>query len=370
ELEEVEEPAGLAELWQVFNAGADGRELWSSSSVVVAGGAYRHRDSDLAFDHGPVVRLRAGTAVDAERATLRRADLVLVSVLPLCYLMAMVGVWAVVRRETRPLVRMSHAASTIDPDRRTSAPAFHVAGSHAQEVDALGQALDAMLERLVDGLERERCFAAAAAHELRTPLAQLITGLEVAVRRERDAESYRRALAGALADGQRLAGLIDAVLYLARSEQAHVDGFCAIDDVVGICRELAVDPLVDQLFAGAVTVRGDQAHWRLILGNLIENGRHHGGGAIEVALMISESKSLIMTVSDHGPGVAPSERERIFRPLVCLDQARTIGADRQGYGLGLAIVASAVRNVGGSVVCTSRDDAGSGASFRVDVPLL
>lgn len=388
---EARETGGLAESWQVELREGDAVVLWSSARALPAGSAarrleravsYQDARSEAAVLSAPTgsgayrvtpgrldLYLIAGTTTDGDFAVLHRADLILVSILPLFLLSSMALVAAIVRRETGPLTCMARTASAIDPEHLGAAPALAPAAqtdAASREVAELGMALDAMLARLATGLERERSFASAAAHELRTPLAQMLTNLEVSLRRERDAESYRVALRDALVDGQRLAGLVAAILALTRAQSAG-SGCCDLDDLRVVCTTLGVVPQLQGPGHGK-NCAGDPGTVAMILRNLIDNARRHGGGEPTV-IITADPEQVSIAVADHGPGVPAAARERIFLPLVRLDEARTID-HAAGYGLGLAIVASAVAKLGGTVACTARPDGEPGAVFTVVLPVV
>ena len=112
-----------------------------------------------------------------------------------------------------------------------------------------------------------------------------------------------------------------------------------------------------------VTVNGDRALLRRIVRNLLENAqRYAGDGAIDISANRKDGRA-ILDVRDHGPGVPPDERERIFEPFYRMATSRETG---RGAGLGLARVRAIARRHGGEAVCVAAD--GGGSRFRIDLP--
>jgi signal transduction histidine kinase len=226
------------------------------------------------------------------------------------------------------------------------------------EIHRLAVTLNDMLDRLAAARARQRAFVADAAHELRSPLANMRTELEVA-QRIGDPPNVD----DLLLDLDRLTRLVDDLLLLARSDEGRVLACTELIDVGALLRETA------EHFAAArvpVTVVGDAAGWasgdpmalRHVLTNLVDNAVRHASSRV----------TLIGTpggfaVVDDGPGIAPTDRERVFERFTRLDDARA--RDAGGAGLGLAIVRELVRRHGGTVTLA---DAKPG--LRVQVRLL
>jgi signal transduction histidine kinase len=112
-----------------------------------------------------------------------------------------------------------------------------------------------------------------------------------------------------------------------------------------------------------VTVSGDRLLLRRVIRNLLENAQRYAGDG-EIAISVHpDGGRAILEVRDHGPGVPPDERERIFEPFYRLPATRETG---RGSGLGLALVREIVRRHGGEAVCLAAD--GPGSRFRIDLP--
>jgi signal transduction histidine kinase len=219
------------------------------------------------------------------------------------------------------------------------------------EVAALARSFNRAADRIQQLVEAERRQLAFASHELRSPLARLRVSIEMMAgdsslkaRAERDVEELD-ALIGELLEASRLEAL------------GRADRDEAID-LLGLVAEEAAR--VEAAVEGqAVEVRGDPRLLRRLVRNLLENARRHGGTSVEARVARLETGARL-TVADRGPGVAPTERERIFEPFYRPPGAPETGAS---YGLGLALVRQIARAHGGEARCQARE--GGGTVFEV-----
>ncbi len=160
--------------------------------------------------------LIVGASLEDRDETARQFLTVLLVVLPLALLFTSLLGYALATAALRPVEAMRVEASAIsgsDPERRLPLP------SSRDEIRRLGETLNEMLDRLELALERERAFVADASHELRTPLAALQTELELALRRPRTAEELESAVRSAADETDRLVGLAEDLLLVARADR-------------------------------------------------------------------------------------------------------------------------------------------------------
>ncbi|HYI26058.1 MAG TPA: HAMP domain-containing sensor histidine kinase [Thermomicrobiales bacterium] len=285
--------------------------------------------------------------------------------------------WWVIRQGLRPVDHMVETAAAIaggemsarieNPDPNT-------------ELGRLGTALNDMLGNIevannarAAGEQRLRRFVADAAHELRTPLTSL-RGYAELYRQGAlaDDRSITMAMGRIESEGARMARLVDDLLLLARLDQARtlesapVDLGALVNDAVTDFKVVAPDRPITIDLGTDVVVAGDRLRLKQIVDNLLSNVRTHTPAGTGVDLTLAKTgNDGILTVTDHGPGIAPEDHERIFERFWRADPART--RSRGGSGLGLAIVASLVHAHQGEITLDS--EPGNGATFVIRLPL-
>ncbi len=281
---------------------------------------------------------------------------------PIALVLASLAGYALAGLSLRPVETMRRRAAAISaetPGERLPVP------ETGDEVERLGETLNAMLERLEDALERERDFVADAGHELRTPLALLRTELELALRHSTSTEELREAVRSSSEEVDRLGQLAEALLLIAQSDKGRLplqhETLNASDVVTTIASRFewrAQDsgrPLRVIADSG-LKLRGDRIRLEQALGNLVDNALRHGGG--EVALSASSADDLVeLHVTDQGSGISPDFLEQAFERFSRADHARTRG----GSGLGLSIVRVIAEAHGGSAHLANRDGGGADA---------
>jgi signal transduction histidine kinase len=268
-----------------------------------------------------------------------------------------------VRWQLRPLAQMAEQASRIGPGNAVERIGPAGAGGECLK---LRDSINSMLERLAEGLERERRFASSAAHELRTPLAQLKTSAELALRRERGASEYREALVEILADAGRLEKLISGLLHLARSchpEPARGSPVRLADLLKKAFKNGGPGPVSGGARAERLLIQGDAELLSSAIANVLENAARYAPGSPPEPRVEAGGNLVQLVIADRGPGVPESDRARIFEPLTRLDPAGTGAAPAAGFGLGLAIARSTARAFGGELACRGRSDGAPGAEF-------
>jgi len=322
---------------------------------------------------GRVVEIvQVGMSLRRSQAILDRYLQTLFVLIPLGVGLAALGGALIARAALRPVDLMARTARRITAEDLSQRLERQETGD---EMDRLAETLNGMLARLEEAFTQTRRFAADAAHELRTPLAVLRGGIEVALRADRPPDEYRRVLVSSLEEVERLIRLAEDLLLLSRAIAGPEEARARVD----------LEPLLLEVFdAGArlghaagvtvridtatpATVRGDAAALRRALLNLVENAVKYTppGGKVELALVTGEG-SASLSVADTGIGIEPADAERIFEPFVRLDAARA--RDTGGVGLGLAIARSIVIAHGGTLVVESQP--GSGSRFIVRLPLV
>jgi signal transduction histidine kinase len=235
------------------------------------------------------------------------------------------------------------------------------------EIHRLAVTLNGMLHRLDAARVRQRAFVADAAHELRSPLTNMRTELEVA---QRLPDTDWTALsADLLTDVDRLSRLVDDLLLLARSDDGTSRAPAAVAeevDLAALAGDVASrypDVKVD-LPAEPMLVDGEPDALGRVVANLIDNAVRHARSQVRVTVADDGGGWRRVTVTDDGPGIPAADRHRVFDRFTRLDDARA--RDAGGSGLGLAIVRELVRRHGGTVTL---GDAEPGLRADVRLPV-
>lgn len=273
--------------------------------------------------------------------------------------------WLVVRRCMRPVERLRVAASSLPEGRRLPVPEAH------DELRALAEALNAMLDRRDADTERLRRFTGDAAHELRNPVASIRAQAEVAVVHP-DPELAQETLRNVSSEAQRLSELVDGLLALARAESGTppppepVDLAAAARAAADRWNMRGARPRVRLVLpGGSMVVLAAASEVSLVLDNLITNAQRHAKALVRLSVLPA-ADSIRLLADDDGPGIPEEHRQRVFDRFhrVRPDRARRTG----GAGLGLALVAEAVRKRGGSARVLDSPEGGARIELRWPLP--
>lgn len=276
------------------------------------------------------------------------------------------------RRALRPLRDTARAIGEINEkklDRRIDAADL------PPELQPVAERLNQMLARLERAFDQRKQFLADASHELRTPVAALVTTLEVALRRPRDAVELTRSLRACLADSRMLQQLVQTLLEHARGENPaamacqRFDAAQLLSDCADVVDGLAMQKNVTILrtYPAPIFIESDPRLLRGIVMNLLGNAVEYNrpGGTVALAAEACE-QALVLTVSDDGPGIAADQLPHIFQPFfrgVSPSAADGEGATPPHLGLGLFLVDAHVRTLGGQ--CAVHSQIGAGTTFVV-----
>lgn len=294
-------------------------------------------------------------------------DLTARLVIGLPVLVALVGViaWVLVGRALRPVEAIRAEVERISGStmhRRVPVP------DSGDEVGRLAGTMNTMLARLEASATRQRRFVSDASHELRSPVAVIRAGLEVA--HNKADPKGRPIIDTLLAEESRLETLLDDLLLLA----AHDENGASPPPAVPVnLTELAVGEtrrprrvpvrLASPTDDRAVVVAGVHDQLARALGNLVDNAARHATSVVQIRALLDNGTARLL-VDDDGPGIMPDDRERVFERFTRLDTGRS----RQdgGSGLGLAVVRAIVTFHHG--VIRVDDSPLGGARFVTDLP--
>ncbi|KAB0565215.1 HAMP domain-containing protein [Pseudomonas palleroniana] len=266
---------------------------------------------------------------------------------------ALLGAWAA-RSGLRPLRRMGEVAAGVSAHSLTQRlPQEQM----PVELAELAQAFNAMLGRLDDAFQRLSAFSADIAHELRTPLSNLLTQTQVILTQPRPLEDYREALHSNLEELQWMAQLVNDMLYLAKADHGLLvpkrEALALADEVDALLEFftlLAEDAQISLVREGTAQTTGDRGMLRRALSNLLDNALRFtpAGGEVRVRLQ----NGVRLCVENTGKGIPAAVLPRLFDRFYRADPARREGSSEHA-GLGLAITQSIVRAHGGRIFCES-----------------
>lgn len=275
-----------------------------------------------------------------------------------------VGVW-VGRRMLKPLRDVAEAAALIASGELDT----RLPDSNDQDLSSTVASFNRMIDSLQRRIDREHRLFGDVSHELRTPLTTLTTAVGVLNRYRDDCPPRsRQALDLVTAEVEHLRRLLDDLLALARVEAGMHHG--DMDSVsVG---DLLTHTLGDSYRPAAlltvdddVTVLGRKLELERAVLNLLENADRHGRGVVGVTVR-RDGADAVVEVDDAGPGVAATDRDRIFERFATARSGRRSATG--GTGIGLALVAETVVTHRGRVECVERP--GGGARFIIRLPVI
>lgn len=308
------------------------------------------------------VAVAATVAVQAE--TVATVAWFILGAAPLLLAGVGVGVWILVGRSLRQVEQIRDQVAGINArslDGRVGVP------QTSDELQALAQTMNMMLDRLESSDREQRRFVSDASHELRSPLATLSAAVEIAAADPTGAtwQETKDVVAGETA---RLRYLVQDLLTLAKAddqglrlEAADVDLDDVLNDEVRRLRCTSKHEIEAVLEPARIT--GDVRSLGQAIRNVLDNAERYARARISIQVR-SSPDDVLLTIDDDGPPVPVAERERIFERFVRLDESRS--RESGGSGLGLAITSAIVSAHGGRILCTEAP--GGGCRFELAFP--
>jgi heavy metal sensor kinase len=321
---------------------------------------------------GEVFFVQEGVSLEGEYTLLWQFRTVLFFFFPGMLGLSVLSGRLMAHRVLQPIETITRAAQTIEAqDLNRRLPV----ANPRDEIGQLVGVLNSLLSRLEGAFAQARQFTADAAHELRTPLAVLRCGLEVAMAKARRAEEYQEALGASVAEVARLSRVVDNLFSLARADAGSQEFDWERVDLGKLVREVyeqaelmaEAKGLSTALHTnGEVFVRGDWVRLRQLLLNLVDNAVKYtpAGGTVRLTVERAGQRATI-SVADTGIGIPAESLPHIFARFYRVDTARSL--DGAGGGLGLSICQWVARAHGGEV--TVRSQLGCGSTFVVSLPL-
>ncbi len=244
---------------------------------------------------------------------------------------------------------------------------------------AQAQALQRSAAALQETDRRRSEFLAMLSHELRNPLAAILSGVDILERAEPGSEPSRRARVVIARQLQQLGRLVDDLLDITRITRHKVQLQRAPVDLVQLLHDAADDhgPMMEsrgirlelELPGTAIWLDADPARLAQVIGNLLQNAAKFTdrGGRVRISLAVDGGERAVIRVADTGIGIDPATLERLFEPFTQAE--RSLARTRGGLGLGLSLVKGLVELHGGTVQATSAG-AGCGTEVVVELPIV
>jgi two-component system heavy metal sensor histidine kinase CusS len=265
--------------------------------------------------------------------------------------------WMATRRGLRPLRDIAGTTASISAEHLSERlPESEIPG----EIQALTLSFNAMLGRLEGAFRRLSDFSSDIAHELRTPVSNLMTQTQVVLAKTRSVDQYRDVLESNMEEYERLARMIGDMLFLAQADNGmvvpnreNIDLNVETERLFEFYEALAAEKGVQLASDGHAQVTGDRLMLQRALSNLLSNALRYtpAGGSIKITLSTDDVSERIV-VSNPGPKIPKEQLTRIFDRFYRANPSR-----REGHGvhtgLGLAIAKSLIEANGGTIQATS-----------------
>jgi two-component system heavy metal sensor histidine kinase CusS len=316
--------------------------------------------------------LSVGIALDIEHhltfmQALQRA---LLGAFLACLIAAGLLTWFATRRALAPVRNMASVAKGISASRLNQRIAAEAVPG---ELIDLAESFNGMLDRLEDSFRRLADFSADIAHELRTPISNLMTQAQVALSKSRSSDDYREVLYSGLEEYDRLARMITDMLFLAKADNGQlvpryeeVDLAAEVDALFEFYEPLAGDKALRLTREGHARIEGDPLMLRRAIANLLSNAVRHStvGGTVGIEIRAHGRNAVQVSVANAGDAIPDEMRSRVFDRFYRVDPSRH--RESEGAGLGLAIVRSIAEAHGGQVEALPQSE---GARFVLALPI-
>lgn len=326
----------------------------------------------LPLSYAPRFALQVGVSLEETRKIQGDVLRIVIVLLLFTGTLAPLSGWFLANRALVPIRATARTAARINETDLTQR--LDLASSEV-ELEQLVQTFNAMLDRIEHAFQRQRQFTTDAAHELRTPLSIMQTGLDVTLSQVRSVAEYRHALTSVQEEVQRLSQLANTLLMLARADTHDlplqtitVDLSLMLNTVAEQFDSLADEKhiAIERIIARDLMIQGDEDQLIQVVFNLVDNAIKYSPSGGKVRIMAREYDHQIeIMIEDTGSGISGEEQRLIFDRFYRSDQSRN--RNQGGFGLGLAIAKRIVGQHNGSIRVVSK--MGYGSQFIVTLPL-
>ena len=264
--------------------------------------------------------------------------------------------WFATWRGLRPVQKMAKVAEGISAQHLSE----RLEVEHTPtELKSLAIAFNAMLDRLESALEKLSDFSSDLAHEIRTPINNLMTQTQVCLARNRDIGTYQEILFSNLEEFERLARMVSGMLFLAKAEHGlnlqnlqNIDLIKEVTALFDFYDALAAEKNMTLQQTGSGNVKGDPAMLRRALSNLLSNAVKYGNKNSTIQIKLQQNlDNTIFSIENEGPEISPEQLSRLFDRFYRTDASRQ--RTEEGTGLGLAITKSILDMLGATIQAES-----------------
>lgn len=276
--------------------------------------------------------------------------------LPFAVLFIALGSWLVAKRALQPLQSFNTLVSSV------TAASLHARlsmESVPSELQELALSFNSMLQRLENSVERLSQFSADLAHEMRTPLSNVLGDIQVNLSKTREVADYQRVLTSAEEELLRLNRLINDLLFLANAEQAEqalnlekIELKPLIEMLFDFFDALAESKNIQLILSGSGQLLADKSMLQRALSNLLSNAIRHADFLSIITVAIEQDQQALgIAITNHGEIIHPEHHAHLFERFYRVDPARS--RNDGGSGLGLAIISSIMKLHHGDVEVSS-----------------
>ena len=288
----------------------------------------------------------------------------------LVWIPAAAGGWIAAKIALKPVKSIAEKMKKIDSGNLKDRLEIKETGD---EIEELSHSFNYLLSRLEESFDRERQFIADIAHELKTPLTIIRSSMEVVLGKNRSNNDYRKTMEETVKVVDRLSGVVNDVLELARSKTEQDSNLFKTADLTSVVRDiseltekLAVSKRisVSQKITSGVTIPGERQKLFRALFNLADNAVKYTPASGKIGIRLEKEKDhALFEISNTGKGIQPAELPNIFNRFY----QGTGDRDTQGSGLGLAICKSIIEAHKGKISVFSQP--GKTTVFKIHLPL-
>lgn len=247
--------------------------------------------------------------------------------------------------------------------------------TNKDELYALSQNINNLLDRIEYAIEREKQFTSDASHELKTPLAVIKGTMEVLIRKPRNQQEYEDKINFCISEVDRLNKMVDQLLLLARFENQKQNinnesiylNALLLDQITRFSDKIATKKItINTNFTSEFYINSDSYLVSIIISNLISNAIKYTNNHGEISIILSQnSESLLFTIIDNGIGIAKNDLDKVFHSFYRADSLNHTTI--KGTGLGLSIVKRLCELL--SVTITIESELNVGTIINLSFPL-